>query len=477
MQLQLQDIVGRLALAMARFAALIVALLAWQASCNESMPDFDLYAALELSPTASTAAVRKAYKAMARRFHPDRNKDEGAQERFVRAQLAYETLSDSDKRRDYDEYRATGRQRNEPSSWQGNSGGGYRMYTFVGPDGRQYVRRVWEGAPPTWAHQGSGRTAGAFGISSLELLLLLGCAMLGVHFLLGGGLEKKQGGLAAAPAAPVPPSPPTVSQAGRATAEDSSAAARAGALRGLVAALELAVSGQRQRQQDGATQDEGPVPRPLPAVAALFSPGEGAQSAAAAPSHSRQAVVAVLRLVRAAAPGEGCAPSSSSAAASEPASFALDEASQGAYAALCALTAALRHDPVVIAWLPSPDSLPLVEAALGRERWGCIGSHLSQWSKRVARLGRGTTPAAIYLRWRPGADTARAACFDGGAEAGGGGADTLSSAVTLSAAALLKWGELLLQGGTGSAQLVDATDVMQPLLAGIPVAAREEARG
>lgn len=459
---------------MARFAVLLVAFLAWQATCNESMPDFDLYAALELSSTASTAAVRKAYKAMARRFHPDRNKDEGAQERFVRAQLAYETLSDSDKRREYDEYRATGRQRNEPSSWQGNSGGGgYRMYTFFGPDGRQYVRRVWEGAPPTWAHQGS-RTASTFGLSSLELLLLLGCAMLGVHFLFGGGLERKQGGPAAAPAAPVPPSPPT--------AEDSIAAARAGALRSLVAALELAVSGQRhqqRQQQGGAQQDEGPVPSPLPAVAALFSPGEGAKSAAA-PSHSRQAVVAVLRLVRAAAPGEGGAPSSpSSAAPGEGGSLALDEASQGAYAALCALAAALRHDPVIIAWLPSPDSLPLVEAALGRERWGCIGSHVSQWSKRVARLGRGVAPAAVYLRWRPGADTARAACFDGGDEAlaGGDRADTPGSAsATLSAAALLKWGELLLQGGTGSAQLIDATDVMQPLLAGMPVAAREAAR-
>ncbi|KAG8213021.1 hypothetical protein J3R82DRAFT_11413 [Butyriboletus roseoflavus] len=55
----------------------------------------DLYKALELSNHASEQDIRKAYKRLSRKYHPDKNKDPGAEEKFVEIAHAYEVLSDS----------------------------------------------------------------------------------------------------------------------------------------------------------------------------------------------------------------------------------------------------------------------------------------------------------------------------------------------------------------------------------------------
>jgi len=61
----------------------------------------DLFKVLGLHEGASTQEVRKAYKKLARQYHPDRNKDESAAEKFVEVQEAHEILSDEKKRREY----------------------------------------------------------------------------------------------------------------------------------------------------------------------------------------------------------------------------------------------------------------------------------------------------------------------------------------------------------------------------------------
>ena len=62
----------------------------------------DPYDILGVSRDADADAVKKAYRKLARQYHPDVNSDPGAQERFKEISAAYEILSDPEKRRTYD---------------------------------------------------------------------------------------------------------------------------------------------------------------------------------------------------------------------------------------------------------------------------------------------------------------------------------------------------------------------------------------
>jgi molecular chaperone DnaJ len=62
------------------------------------------YDILGVSKDASAAEIKRAYYGLAKKYHPDTNKDPGAKEKFTEAQQAYEVLSDSDKRAAYDRF-------------------------------------------------------------------------------------------------------------------------------------------------------------------------------------------------------------------------------------------------------------------------------------------------------------------------------------------------------------------------------------
>ncbi|MFN4761882.1 DnaJ C-terminal domain-containing protein [Gillisia sp. Q332] len=69
------------------------------------MEFIDYYKVLELDKSASTADIKKAYRKLARKYHPDLNpNDKSAQARFQQINEANEVLSDPEKRKKYDQY-------------------------------------------------------------------------------------------------------------------------------------------------------------------------------------------------------------------------------------------------------------------------------------------------------------------------------------------------------------------------------------
>ncbi|HXN61188.1 MAG TPA: molecular chaperone DnaJ [Acidimicrobiales bacterium] len=81
----------------------------------------DYYKVLGVVPTASDKEITRAYRKLAKEYHPDANP--GSEERFKEISAAYDVLGDADKRKEYDEVRAHG-----PVGGFGAPGGGtFRM--------------------------------------------------------------------------------------------------------------------------------------------------------------------------------------------------------------------------------------------------------------------------------------------------------------------------------------------------------------
>lgn len=86
----------------------------------------DYYATLEVPRDADAEAIRKAYRRLARKYHPDVSKEAGAEAQFKEIGEAYETLKDPEKRAAYDALgqRAAGQEFTTSREWREHFTGG-----------------------------------------------------------------------------------------------------------------------------------------------------------------------------------------------------------------------------------------------------------------------------------------------------------------------------------------------------------------
>ena len=89
----------------------------------------DYYDVLGVDKNASDAELKKAYRKLAKKYHPDTNPgDKEAEAKFKEASEAYAVLSDADKRRQYDQF-------GHAAFEQGGGAGGFGGFDFGGDMG------------------------------------------------------------------------------------------------------------------------------------------------------------------------------------------------------------------------------------------------------------------------------------------------------------------------------------------------------
>ena len=89
----------------------------------------DYYEVLGVGKDADDAALKKAYRKVAKKYHPDMNPGNAeAEKKFKEASEAYAVLSDPEKRRQYDQF--------GHAAFEGGAGGKPKAGGAAGPDGR-----------------------------------------------------------------------------------------------------------------------------------------------------------------------------------------------------------------------------------------------------------------------------------------------------------------------------------------------------
>src|SRR6185437_4013608 len=106
---------------------------------RHSMEYRDYYKVLGVARTATAEDLKKSYRRLARKYHPDVSKEKDAEQKFKELQEAYEVLKDPEKRAAYDQLGSdwkSGQQFRPPPDWASGfefSGGGTRSRGAGGP--------------------------------------------------------------------------------------------------------------------------------------------------------------------------------------------------------------------------------------------------------------------------------------------------------------------------------------------------------
>src|ERR1700739_2060447 len=110
---------------------------------NQTMGDRDYYDILGVKKSASDEEIKKAYRSLAKKYHPDKNKgNKEAENKFKEISEAYAVLSDSEKRAQYDRLGA------EAFTGGQNPFAGFDFSQFMGGQGAGRRTRSARGAGP-----------------------------------------------------------------------------------------------------------------------------------------------------------------------------------------------------------------------------------------------------------------------------------------------------------------------------------------
>lgn len=120
----------------------------------------DYYKILGVATDADTKAIKLAYRKLARKFHPDVSKEHDAENKFKDVAEAYDVLSDTKKRADYDEirqYGQPGQSFKPPPGWQPT--GGFTGGMGDEGDFSDFFESIFGGARRGQSRSDSGRSA------------------------------------------------------------------------------------------------------------------------------------------------------------------------------------------------------------------------------------------------------------------------------------------------------------------------------
>ncbi|KAJ0233993.1 DnaJ protein ERDJ3A [Hirschfeldia incana] len=155
---------------------------------NAEAKTVDPYKVLGVSRDAKPREIQKAFHKQSLKYHPDKNKNKGAQEKFAEINNAYEILSDEEKRKNYDLY---GDEKGQPgfgSGFPGGNGGGYSYssgggqgggFSFGGPGGWQNMGGGGGGGSKSFSFSfggggGGGPSASSFGFGMDDIFSMFG---------------------------------------------------------------------------------------------------------------------------------------------------------------------------------------------------------------------------------------------------------------------------------------------------------------
>ena len=102
----------------------------------------DYYQILGVPRDADTADIKKAYRKLARKYHPDVNQQAGAEEKFKQVNEAYEVLKDSDKRQAYNRF---GSDWKHGQQFEGAGVGGFGHGAHAGGDFSDFFESIFGG--------------------------------------------------------------------------------------------------------------------------------------------------------------------------------------------------------------------------------------------------------------------------------------------------------------------------------------------